>query len=666
MPKQAPKKTKLTFFLGKGGVGKTTVSTAYALNRSANRGHNVVLISTDPAHSLADVLDLELKSGLQALQSAGFKNLSVWQIDAGRRFQEFLDRYRDAITDLVEQGTFLSKTEIESFLETALPGLAEVSALLTISDLLENGKFDEIVVDTAPIGHTLQLFRIPTQLARFIEFLELSGKRDEVLAQHFGGNVAPLRPAVLDHWDAVLTSLRAALSSDQSKLVMVTSAEKFSLEESARTARILHQDAHAQIAQVVLNRVVTHGGRCKRCQKRARLYESAREFVAKNFPDAGVIAGEDPGMPLIGAENLQLFGQHVFGKKPLKLEIVHPKRAPAVKFSRAQWPVTKTQLTLTLGKGGVGKTTMSGGLAFARHKHSPRTNLLICSTDPAPSLDDLFEQDVGPTPGTVLKDEHFAAVEVDSTAEYFAWSRKVKRIISESLEIQQGSLHVELSFEHEMISALLDIVPPGVDEIFAVFKLLDFIQTRKLAMVIDMAPTGHALELLRTPERLVVWTRLLLKSLSAHRKLPLAQELAVEVASISQRARELAELLKDRKSASIFVVMLPEPLPDYQTGRLLDSIDELGLAPSAVFVNRILPQAQAEKCPRCRLAREWQLATLARLQNGTVTHYAVPDFAGQIAGAAGLARLTKRLWEIRGRANTKDTKMKTRSRRPAG
>lgn len=655
MPKQAPKKTKLIFFLGKGGVGKTTVSTAYALHRSANRGHNVGLISTDPAHSLADVLDLKLKSGLQALESAGFKNLSVWQIDAGRRFQEFLDRYRDAITDLVEQGTFLSRTEIESFLETALPGLAEVSALLTISDLLENGKFDEIVVDTAPIGHTLQLFRIPTQLARFIEFLELSGKRDEVLAQHFGGNVAPVRPAVLDQWDAVLTSLRAALSSDQSKLVMVTSAEKFSLEEAARTARILDQDTHAQIAQVVLNRVVTHGGGCKRCQKRARLYESAREFVAKNFPDAGIIAGEDPGMPLIGAENLRRFGQHVFEKKPLKLKVAHPKRAPAVKFAHAEWPVTKTQLTLTLGKGGVGKTTISGGLAYARHKHSPRTNLLICSTDPAPSLDDLFQQDVGATPKTVL-DEHFAAVEVDSTAEYLAWSQKVKRIISESLEMQQGSLHVELSFEHEMISALLDIVPPGVDEIFAVFKLLDFIQTRKLALVIDMAPTGHALELLRTPERLVVWTRLLLKSLSAHRKLPLAQELAVEVASISQRARELAELLKDRRSASIFVVMLPEPLPDYQTGRLLDSIDELGLTPSAVFVNRILPQAQTEKCPRCHLAREWHVATLARLQTGTLTHYAVPDFAGQIAGAAGLERLTKRLWEIRGRANTKGTR----------
>jgi arsenite-transporting ATPase len=336
-----------------------------------------------------------------------------------------------------------------------------------------------------------------------------------------------------------------------------------------------------------------------------------------------------------------------------------------VKFTAAKWPLTRNQLTLTVGKGGVGKTTISGGLAYARHKHSPRTNLLICSTDPAPSLDDLFEQEVGASPTPVLKDKHFAAVELDSTAEYLAWSHKVRRIISESLEIQQGSLHVEFPFEHEMISALLDIVPPGVDEIFAVFKLLDFVQSRDLALAIDMAPTGHALELLRTPERLVVWTRLLLKSLSAHRQLPLAQDLAVEVASISQRARELTELLKDRESASVFVVMLPEPLPDRQTSRLLESLGELGLAPSAIFVNRILPATKNEKCARCQLAREWQRSTLTGLQTTALTHYAVPDFAGQIAGAAGLERLTRQLWEIRGRENTKVTSAMKRSQRNA-
>src|SRR6185312_14911015 len=271
MAKPKTAKPKLRFFLGKGGVGKTTVSAAYALHAAGRSGRKVILISTDPAHSLADVLNVKLKSGLQRLRNAG-GHISVWQVDAGLRFQEFLNEYRGAITELVEQGTFLSRNEIESFLQTALPGLAEVSALLTISELLDSGDFDEIVVDTAPIGHTLQLFRIPAQLARFLDFLELSGRRDQVLAQHFGGAASSARPAVLDQWNAVLASLRDALSSEQSRLVMVTSAERFSLEEASRTARLLEEDSGAEIAEVVLNRVVTRESGCPRCGKRLREY----------------------------------------------------------------------------------------------------------------------------------------------------------------------------------------------------------------------------------------------------------------------------------------------------------------------------------------------------------------------------------------------------------
>src|SRR5205085_442061 len=130
---------------------------------------------------------------------------------------------------------------------TALPGLAEVSALLTLDDLLESGDYDNVVVDTAPIGHTLQLFRIPEQLAKFVDFLEIAGKRDQVLAAHFGGNVASRRSPMLTEWQRVLDSLRAALSRDNARLVMVTSAERFSLEEAKRTAAQLEHDSEARV-----------------------------------------------------------------------------------------------------------------------------------------------------------------------------------------------------------------------------------------------------------------------------------------------------------------------------------------------------------------------------------------------------------------------------------
>ena len=644
----------LTFFIGKGGIGKTTVSAAYAVRSAAKYPRKkFVLVSTDPAHSLADVFQLKVTRELQKIPRC--PNLQLWQVDAERRFQEFLEEYRGPISELIESGTFLSRKEIDSFLKTTLPGLAEMSALLTIHDLLESGKYDEIVVDTAPIGHTLQLFRIPEQLARFLEFLELSGKRDAVLAAHFAGVTQEKRIPVLERWEQVLSDLRGALSKTSSRLVMVTSAEKFSLEESKRTAAQLTTDSNVQISEVILNRVVLVAPKCLRCKLRAKRAQAAMQFLKKNFRNAAVRIGEDPGGPILGTTALKAFGKHVFDREKLgsaKLfapPVMAKKRE--LEFAPVNWPREAAELTLTLGKGGVGKTTVSSGLALTLRKAHKAKPVLICSTDPAPSLDDAFGREIGPEPIPVLQDRKFTACELDSTAEYRRWSERLKQQLSQSLQIQQGGLHVELSFEHEMIAALLDIVPPGVDEVFAVFKIFDLLTVRGQSVVIDMAPTGHALELLKTPERLMVWSRLLLKSLAAHRSLPIAQDLAVEVASISQRARELVEMLKDKNRSRIFVVMLAEPMPDQQTRRLLTDLKDLELYPQAVFINRVLFAEDIKQCVRCQTAYRWQLATLSEhavtwkgFHSGL--RYGIRDFSADISGKHGLEILTRELWQL--------------------
>ena len=655
----------LTFFIGKGGVGKTTVSAAYAVYLAKKYPRKkFVLISTDPAHSLADVFELKISKELQKIP--GLSNLHVWQVDAEGRFQEFLQEYREEIAELIESGTFLSREEVESFLQTTLPGLAEMSALLTIHDLLQSGKYDEIVVDTAPIGHTLRLFRIPDQLARFLEFLELSGKRDAVLAAHFTGVTTQRRIPVLEQWGQVLTDLRHALSQKGSRLVMVTSAEKFSLEESKRTAAQLKKDSDVRISTLVLNRVVRKVGRCPLCKLQAKRTQAALQFLRRSFRNTPIEIGEDPGGPILGVTALKVFGKHLFeGQKlgPAKLFASRGRtKFSEPEFVPAEWPSDLSELTFTLGKGGVGKTTVSSGLAFTLRKRHKGTPVLICSTDPAPSLDDVFAQKIGGEPVSVLQDGKFTACELDATAEYRRWSERLKQQLSESLQIQQGGLHVELSFEHEMMAALLDIVPPGVDEVFAIFKIFDLLAVRGQSVVIDMAPTGHALELLKTPERLIIWSRLLMRSLAAHRELPIAQDLAVEVASIAQRARELVQMLKDRKRSRIFVVMLPEPMPDQETRRLLGDLKALGLYPQALFVNRVLFPEDAKGCTRCETAYGWQLATLASqavtwksfhpnnpkagLLGTSGLCYAVREWPAEIAGKRGLEMLTKQLWQL--------------------
>src|SRR5262252_265931 len=150
--------TKLTFVVGKCGVGKTTVSCALALHLAArNPRQSTLLMSTDPAHSLADMLQARVRAGAHRLEGAKGK-LRLWQIDSQREFQKFLSENREGILNVVESGTFFSKEEIAPLLDTTLPGMSEVAALLAIQELLDRGEHVHIVVDTAPFGHTLRLF----------------------------------------------------------------------------------------------------------------------------------------------------------------------------------------------------------------------------------------------------------------------------------------------------------------------------------------------------------------------------------------------------------------------------------------------------------------------------------------------------------------------------
>jgi arsenite-transporting ATPase len=152
---------KLTFVVGKGGVGKTTVACALALHLAARHPRqSILLMSTDPAHSLADMLETKDHPGPHRLKGVKGR-LSIWQIDSASEFQKFLASNREGILKIVENGTFFNREEIAPLLDTTLPGMAEVAALLALREMLESGEHDHIVVDTAPFGHTLRLFELP-------------------------------------------------------------------------------------------------------------------------------------------------------------------------------------------------------------------------------------------------------------------------------------------------------------------------------------------------------------------------------------------------------------------------------------------------------------------------------------------------------------------------
>ena len=642
---------ELAFFVGKGGVGKTTVSSAYAVRLARHSGERVLLVSTDPAHSLSDVFEVRIGSSPKQIGIGTSRRLTAWEINAERLFRSFIDEHRSELIQAVERGSLFTASEISSLLDTALPGMSEMGALLAIQDAIDSGKYSSIVVDTAPFGHTLRLFGLPEQFAKLLNFLELAAERDQVLAQHFGGSVRRRRDGFIANWRKKLQRVKDTFESAQ--VFLVTTPEEFALNESVRCIRAMKKsDPPLKLTSVILNRIVRGDNSCRLCGAKAKSSAAAQRRLKKEYRSAALHLGLDPGFPILGMRELKQFGDSVFGRKAVKWrspkENANPQ-SPELKLT--QWPNLTAPLTFVLGKGGVGKTTISAALGL----HSRQTSneeVELCSVDPAPSLDDVFQSDIGVEPRSVLGDSGFRASELDSVALYKRWVAEMRSEIDAATSVRGSGVQVDLSYERRLFSELLEIVPPGLDEVLAIFRIIELSDLDASKVVIDLAPTGHALELLRTPGRILVWARLLLKSLASHRKLALAQEAAVKIAELEVKAREFSRSMKS-SGVALYTVMLPEPLPDRETERLLQELRELGIQPQAVFVNRVSGLSfsgtgKSRACARCHQAAVWQTRVLSGLKKraGVSTVYTIPAFESSPAGKRGLREITKKLWQL--------------------
>ena len=213
--------SELYCFVGKGGVGKTTLSTAFAIQSAlSRRGGRVLVISTDPAHSLGDVLKTKLGDNPSKVPLPARGSLAAWEINPAKRFRRFLGRHKQELVSAIERASLFTAEEVSALLETALPGLAEIAALLAIQEVSEGGQYARIVVDTAPFGHTLRLFDLPEQFLRLLRFLDLCAERDRVLAEHFGGVLTMPRAGFVEQWRARIEDFERTLTS--SRLILVT------------------------------------------------------------------------------------------------------------------------------------------------------------------------------------------------------------------------------------------------------------------------------------------------------------------------------------------------------------------------------------------------------------------------------------------------------------
>jgi arsenite/tail-anchored protein-transporting ATPase len=254
---------RVVFFGGKGGVGKTTCSAAFALAASEH-GRRVLLVSTDPAHSTADIFQQRI--GAEPRQVAP----ALWaiEIDAAYESTRYVAQVKQDIEKMFSP-TVVQRARKQIDLAAAAPGLAEVALLDRIIDLIvENdsakSRYDLITFDTAPTGHTMQLLRMPDAMTTWIQAL-VKHRKALLEIDHQSGEQRDAAAAsdpvlnALDRRYRRLVELRAYVTDrGKTSFVLVTIPERLAIDETARAAETL-RDTALDIGGLIVNRVLPEG-----------------------------------------------------------------------------------------------------------------------------------------------------------------------------------------------------------------------------------------------------------------------------------------------------------------------------------------------------------------------------------------------------------------------
>jgi arsenite-transporting ATPase len=262
------------------------------------------------------------------------------------------------------------------------------------------------------------------------------------------------------------------------------------------------------------------------------------------------------------------------------------------------------------GKGGVGKTTVAAAVALRLARADRKRRVLLLSTDPAHSLGDVFRVKAGDTARTIPGAPSNLIVRELDAARAFA-ERRAR--LEEALGEIASTVGVGGAGMASGASELMNLAPPGIDELFGVLAVVEA-RAAFDVIVVDTAPTGHALRLLEMPEAAREWTQVLLRVLLKYRSLVRPGQLAAELVEISKSIRGLITLLRDASGTMFVVVTRAAELPRFETKRLLSRLERLHLSVPAVVVNaRTLG---AGRCPRCQAvaaAERRELAALRRV-----------------------------------------------------
>lgn len=527
-----PKDVKLTkylFFTGKGGVGKTSTACATAVTL-AEMGKKIMLVSTDPASNLQDVFNTTLDNkGIEIKEVPGLFVANFNPEEAAKEYREsVVAPYRgklpqSVITNMEEQLSGSCTVEIAAF--------NEFSNFITDEKI--GNTFDHIIFDTAPTGHTLRMLQLPSAWSNFI--------RDNKHGASCLGQLAGLEERKEIYKEAVKT----LADENMTTLILVSRPEESPLIEAERASKEL-QDIGVSNQVLIINGVLRNTND-ELSEYILHKQQKALENIPQNLKKLKCF--EIPLRPynVIGLSNIRAFLQTnhvVYNNEVLKKEAML-----SLKDIVNDLEASNKKVIFTMGKGGVGKTTIAASIALGLANKGKKVHLT--TTDPAAHLK------------FVLGD--YTGITVSRIDEQKELEKYKEEVLSKARETMQEA---DLDYVEE------DLRSPCTQEI-AVFRAFAQIVERSEneIVVIDTAPTGHTLLLLDSTQ-------------SYHKEIERSQ------GDIPEAVKKLLPKLRDERHTDVIIVTLAEATPVYEAMRLQEDLDRAGIHSKWWVINSSLYAAQ--------------------------------------------------------------------------
>ncbi len=523
---------RFLFFTGKGGVGKTSISCATAIHL-AETGKNVLLVSTDPASNVGQVFGIAIGNHITGVPAVN--NLDALEIDPQAAAQGYRDRIVNPVRGLLPDDVVRGiEEQLSGACTTEIAAFDEFTTLLIHSPITEN--YDHIIFDTAPTGHTIRLLQLPGAWSSFLE----QGKGDASCL----GPLAGLEKQREQYKAAV----DALADSKRTRLILVARAQQSTLREVARTheelACIGLKQQHLVINGILPSAEAEHDDLAAAIYQREQAALDSIPDVLKTLPQDQISL---KAFDLVGLEALRqlltetLYQVHADNSSPLEVD------KPSLSSLVDSIAEDGHGLVMTMGKGGVGKTTIAAAVAVELARRGLPVHLT--TSDPAAHLSDTLSG----TPNSTL--DNLTVSRIDPHEETERYRNHILKTKGAQLDAQGRALLEE------------DLRSPCTEEI-AVFQAFSRIirEAGKKFVVMDTAPTGHTL--------------LLLDATGAYHR-----EVARQMDKAHLHFTTPMMQLQDPRQTKILIVTLAEKTPVLEAANLQADLRRAGIEPWAWVIN---------------------------------------------------------------------------------